>query len=258
MSYHNQTGELVEIMSSSERKGKLLIPCMIGFALYGIFNVLAMLLYPGGTANDQSSVGYSFLGSFFSDLGMIQTYAGEPNTWSSLLFASSLILVGVVLVLFSLLLWTYFMGSALGRKASKVGTMAGVASGLSCIGIALTPWDRFLVPHMVFAYGLSLSFLGVALFYAIAIFRNPDYPNGYAFIFVVYFAILLVFTGLMVLGPDPESAAGIRILAAGQKVCIYSGMACLFIQVIGAYRYTGGNEDGAFANQESRPCRPDG
>ena len=126
--------------------------------------------------------------------------------------------------------------------------MAGVASGLSCIGIALTPWDRSLAAHMIFAYGLSLSFLGVALCYALAIFRNPAYPNGYAFVFVVYFVVLLVFTGLMVLGPDPESVAGIRILAAGQKVCIYSGMACLFIQVIGAYRYTGGNEDGSVEN----------
>jgi hypothetical membrane protein len=196
-----------------------------------------MLLYPGGTSNDPARTEYSFLDNFFSDLGMIQTYAGEPNTWSSLLFATSLILVGVVLVLFSVLLSTYFVASPSGRKAGKLGTMAGLASGLSCIGIALTPWDRFLVAHMVFAYSLSLSFLGVALSYTVAVFRNPAYPNGYAFVFVIYFAILLVFTGLMVVGPDLQSDTGMRLLAAGQKGCIYSGMACLFIQVIGAYQF---------------------
>jgi hypothetical protein len=225
----------MEVHLSREVKRKLLILCLIGFALYGILNVLAMIVYPGGTSSDAEKTGYSFLENFFSDLGMVRTYAGEPNTLSSSLFASALVLVGLVLILFFLLLSTYFPEPSLGKNLSRAGTIAGVLSGISCIGIALTPWDRFLAVHMVFAYCLSLSFLAVALLYSAAILRNPAYSNAYAIAFIAYFAVLLIFVVLMVLGPDLESTAGRRVLATGQKVCIYSGMICMALQVVGAY-----------------------
>jgi hypothetical membrane protein len=220
---------------SREVKRKLLILCLIGFAFYGILNVLAMIFYPGGTLSDAEKTGYSFLENFFSDLGMVRTYTGEPNTLSSSLFASALVLVGLVLMLFFLLLSTYFPEPLLGKTPSRAGTIAGVVSGISCIGIALTPWDRFLEVHMFFAYCLSLSFLAVALLYSAAIFRNPAYSNAYAIVFIAYFAVLLMFVVLMVLGPDLESTTGRRVLATGQKVCIYSGMICIALQVVGAY-----------------------
>ena len=220
---------------SREVKRKLLIVCLIGFASYGILNVLAMIFYPGGTLSDAQKTGYSFLENFFSDLGMVRTYTGEPNTLSSSLFASALVLVGLVLMLFFLLWSTDFPEPLSGKNLSRAGTIAGVISGISCIGIALTPWDRFLEVHMFFAYCLSLSFLAVALLYSAAIFRNPAYSNGYAIVFIGYFAVLLMFVVLMVLGLDLESAIGRRVLATGQKVCIYSGMVCIAVQVVGAY-----------------------
>ena len=225
----------MERQLSRKVKRKLLILCLIGFALYGILNVLAMIFYPGGTLSDAEKSGYSFLENFFSDLGMVRTHAGEPNALSASLFASALVLVGLVLMLFFLLLYTYFPEPSRAKNLSKAGTIAGVISGISCIGIALTPWDRFLEMHMIFAYCLSLSFLAVALLYSAAILRNPAYSNAYAILFIAYFAVLLMFVVLMVLGPDPESAAGERVLATGQKVCIYSGMMCIALQVVGAY-----------------------
>jgi hypothetical protein len=220
---------------SREVKRKLLILCLVGFAFYGILNILAMIFYPGGTSSDAEKSAYSFLENFFSDLGMVSTYRGEPNTLSASLFASALAVVGLVLMLFFLLLSTYFPEPLLGKNLSRAGTIAGVVSGISCIGIALTPWDRFLEAHMVFAYCLSLSFLAVALLYSAAIFRNPAYSNAYAIVFIAYFAVLLVFVALMVLGADLESTTGRRLLAMGQKVCIYSGMVCIALQVGGAY-----------------------
>jgi hypothetical protein len=164
---------------------------------------------------------------------MLRTYAGEPNTLSSLLFASALVLIGLMLVLFFPLFSTCFPARLFGRNLATAGTVAGVASGISCIGIALTPWDRLLHVHMLFVYCLSLSFLAVALFYSAAILRNPGYPNAFAIVFMAYFAVLLMFVSLMILGPDFESPAGTRILATGQKICIYSGMICIAVQVLG-------------------------
>ena len=88
---------------------------------------------------------------------------------------------------------------------------------------------------MFFAYSLSLSFLAVASLYSAAIFRNPAYPNAYAMVFIAYFVVLLMFVVLMGLIPDLESVTGRRVLATGQKVCIYSGMVCMALQVVGAY-----------------------
>jgi hypothetical membrane protein len=227
----------MESQLSHAVKQKLLILCLVGFALYGILNVLAMLFYPGGTLSDAEAKGYSFLENFFSDLGMVRTYSGQPKTLSSWLFASALVLVGLVLVLFFFLLSTYFPEPSLGRNLARAGTIAGVVSGITCIGIALTPWDRLLEAHMFFAYCLSLSFLTVALLYSTAIYRNPVYPNAYASVFLVYCFFLLLFVLLMVLGPDLESPIGSRILAMGQKVCIYSGMLCMALQVVGAYAF---------------------
>jgi hypothetical membrane protein len=222
---------------SGVTRGRLLILCLIGFALYGVLNILAMIVYPGGTASDAERTGYSFLDNYFSDLGMVRTYRGEPNTPSCLLFSSALVLIGLMLALFFPLLSTCFPEPLLGKSLRRAGTTAGIASGISCAGIALTPWDRFLTPHLFFAYGLSLSFLAVAAFYSVAIFRNPGYSNVYAVVFIAYFVMLLVFVALMILGPDPESSTGGRILATGQKVCIYSGMICIGLQVVGAYLF---------------------
>jgi hypothetical protein len=237
----------MELKLKRETKRSLLIVCLVGFAIYGMLNVLAMIFYPGGTTGDPGKTGYSFLENFFSDLGMVSTYAGQPNTLSRLLFSSALVLVGAVLILFFLLMSTFFTKPSSGRNLSRAGLIAGIMAGISCIGIAFTPWDRFLEVHMFFAFCLSLSFLGVASLYSAAIFRNPAYSNTYAMVYMVYFAFLLVFVVMMALGSDLERAAGFSVLATGQKVCIYLGMGCIALQVIGAYVFNrdaiGGKSD---------------
>ena len=42
---------------------------------------------------------------------------------------------------------------------------------------------------------------------------------------------------MIVLGPDIETPSRLRVMATGQKITIYSGMLCLFAQVIGAFFY---------------------
>ena len=54
------------------------------FAIIGflIFNILAMLTYPGGTLHDSSTVGYSFFNNFLSDLGRFISWDGSHNFYS--------------------------------------------------------------------------------------------------------------------------------------------------------------------------------
>ena len=225
------------ITVSRKQKDKILLGCIVGYVIYALFNILAMVFYPGGTSIDRDTIGYSFLDNFFSDLGMARTYSGEPNTLSRFLFASALILVGMVLIAFFLLLASYFYETRLEMNSSRIGSTAGILAGIACIGIAATPWDLYLTIHMIFVFVLSFALLVVLISYSIAILSNKPYPNLYAWVFIAYAFFLAVYTVLMMVSPDIETTSGLRIMATGQKILIYSGMLCLFIQVLGAFFY---------------------
>ena len=111
------------IFGSRESRDRILLMCMAGFATYALFNFLAMLFYPGGTAIDAGRSGYSFFGNFFSDLGMAKTYSGEPKPLSLFLFSSALVLIGVVLIVFFVLMAGYFSESKLERYSSRIGSL---------------------------------------------------------------------------------------------------------------------------------------
>jgi hypothetical protein len=224
-------------MLSHRQKRQVLRLCIASFVVYALFNLLAMLLYPGGTSSDASVKGYAFFENFFSDLGMVRTYGGQPNTFSMLLFASALAAMGVAFVLFFGIMPGYFTATRLERTASRVGSIAGVAAGLSCVGIAATPWDLLLGAHLTFVYTLSASFLLSVLCYFVAIVANRDYPNRYAAVFAGYAVILGVYVGLMFSGPDLGTTENLALLATGQKVVIYAGMLCWFVQFLGAYAH---------------------
>lgn len=224
-------------MVSHSRQKAILKTCLVIFLVYAVFNLLAMLLYPGGTSFDKGVKSYSFFENFFSDLGMVRTYGGQPNTFSMLLFASALGLMGIAFIFFFFLMPRYFTATRPERVASRVGSIAGVLAGISCIGIAATPWDLHLGAHVIFAYALSASFLLSVVFYLVAILANKRYPKTYAVVFAVYAIVLGAYVGLMLLGPDMGTREGLMILATGQKVAIYLGMMCWSVQFLRAYKY---------------------
>jgi hypothetical protein len=123
------------------------------------------------------------------------------------------------------------------RISSQIGSIGGVLAGVSCIGIAATPWDLYLSAHLVFVGSLSGSFLLSLVSYFVAMLTNGRYPNTYAVVFAAYAIILGIYLGLMLLGPDIDTREGLVILATGQKIVIYSGMMCWFVQFLGAYGY---------------------
>ena len=196
-----------------------------------------MFLYPGGTSTDKDTQGYSFFENFFSDLGMFNTYNGDPNLLSFLLFSFSLILVGIALIVFFIIMSDFFSNTKLEKIVSKISSVIGILTGISCIGIASTPWDLFYNLHMIFVWCFSVSFLLVVLFLSVAIFKNKNYSNLYAYIFIIYIIILLIYFVFLSSGVDIETKRGLLIMATGQKIIIYLGMICLFIQLFGAFIY---------------------
>ena len=196
-----------------------------------------MLVYPGGTSLDVERTGYSFSENFFSDLGMVKTYSGKPKTGSLWLFGSALALMGVVLILFFVCMRNFFKGSKQETYMFRVGAVSGTVAGISCMGIAFTPWDLYLSAHLIFSYSLSWSFLFAIIFYSLAILKNDNFPNFYAAVFGFYIVLLLLFIGLLLWGPGTETREGLIVLAVGQKIIIYTGMICMCIQFLGALLY---------------------
>lgn len=197
-----------------------------------VLTLLAMLFYPGGTVNDPAATYYLFFHNFFSELGITQVYDGAPNPVSALLFFITLSLAGLGLVIFFVALPGYFSGR--GQKwLCYLGTLFGIISGLSFIGVAFSPADLALTAHRNFVFGAFISFFLAVLPYSVAVFRQSDYPNRYAVIYLIFSGLLAAYIYLLFTGPTPATVDGRVIQVTGQKVIVYATLTVTLIQAHG-------------------------
>lgn len=211
----------------------------IGCGLFALLTVAAMFVYPGGTFTDPTTVGYNFFHNFFSDLGRVTAPNGEPNTVSMVLFLSALTLTGLGLVFFFIAFRGFFTNDGTGRWLSLLGTIAGVASGLCFVGIALAPYDLFFDIHYQLVFWAFRTFLVAVGVYAVVIFRQNIYPRRYGWIFVVFTVFLAAYMGLLEFGPAATTTTGLVIQATGQKVIVYVSILSVMAQSWLAYKFPG-------------------
>ena len=86
--------------------------------VFVVLTATAMFVYPGGTNTDKTTVGYSFLGNFFSDLGMTVAHNGQANPIASLMFLIALGSAGLALVLFFMAFLQFFTANTVNRVLS--------------------------------------------------------------------------------------------------------------------------------------------
>ena len=103
--------------------------------LFVILNIIAMIMYPGGTLHNPDSNHYIFTENFFSDLGITVSHSGQNNIISCLLFNFSLIVCGITFIMLFYSVRNIFKNKILIR----IATFFGICGGLSYIGVALTP-----------------------------------------------------------------------------------------------------------------------
>ncbi len=149
----------------------VLIP-RIMVAIFIILQIIGMMVYPGGTIHDKTTVGYSFSNNFFSDLGIYTAYNGEPNYVSMYLFIISLILVSITFIFYYMTLPQSYKEDSLNFKLSILGTLFAFGGSIGLIGTALTPADLVLDTHIFFANNIFYCFMVTALCYTIVIFRS--------------------------------------------------------------------------------------
>jgi hypothetical protein len=207
---------------------------IVSFVLFGVLTMVAMLYYPGGTITDATTLGYSFFNNFFSDLGLTETYAGQPNTLSAVLFVAALTMAGCGLAVFFIAFRQFFLASAAESWLSGIGSCCGVIAGICFVGVALTPANLYLDMHLEFVFWAFRAFPLAVLCYAIAIFRDCRYPKRFALVFVAFGILLVLYLLLIEQGPDIRTPTGMIIQATGQKIIVYATIITVLIQAFGA------------------------
>lgn len=208
---------------------------VIGATLYFLFaTILAMFVYGGGTAENPQNAGYSFFTNFFSDLGRTVSYSGTPNTLSMLLFSSALTMAGAGLAVFFLAFTQFFTHTRWTRVLSILGTAFGVGAALCFVGVAFTPADILRPMHSQFVlWAFGLFPLAVILYIPVILHRD-EYPNLYAWSFIAFAALLILYFVLLRMGPRSTTPEGLLIQATGQKIIVYASIASIFFQTLGA------------------------
>lgn len=173
-------------------------------ALFIIFQLMGMFLYPGGTMYNFASEGYTFSENFFSDMGAYTARNGEPNYLSMILFSFSLSIVGVTFILYYFTLPLVFKSDKINFLLASIGTLFAFIGSICLIGTGLTPSDLVLESHQFFANNIFYSFLITSFFYTIAIFRSNEIEKKYAIGYFIFFSSILIYVGILNFGPSAD------------------------------------------------------
>ncbi len=205
---------------------------MIGCALFILFTILGMVFYAGGTYNDPTTPGYSFFANFISDIGRTVSHSGDSNFIAFLFFSIAFFIVGISLVPSFLAFSIFFRKDHFLRWISITGSIFGIFTAFCFAGITFVPSDINPAGHIFFVYGGFLSGLVPSILYTIIIFLKKEYPSRYAFNFMIFAIILVVYVILLFAGPD-----NLVIQVTGQKIVLYSFALCLFIHGYGGWKF---------------------
>jgi len=209
---------------------------MFACAQFVALTVVAMLFYPGGTFVDPATMGYSFFRNFFSDLGRTHAHSGAPNTVSAILFFVALTVAGLGLATFFLAMRRFFRQDRSARLLSRLGSLAGLVSGLAFVGVAWAPVNLAGALHRLFVQVAFLGFFVAVLSYIGAMLRTRTYPRRYARVCGVFVLLLAAYLLLLFFGPSLWSATGLIINATGQKIIIYAALISAFVLADGSRR----------------------
>jgi len=211
---------------------------MVNCCQFLILTNIAMFFYPGGTITDPNTSGYSLWKNLFSDLGRFITPSGESNLIAFALYNISLFLMGLLLIPYFIAMPQLFKDKegikVEGRGFCVAGSIIGIPIAVSMIGASLTPADLLYGIHVSFGFVKFILLIPQVLLYSMAIFQNKRYPKRYAYIFMIFGVMQLIFVSIMFFSVSQEELS--IIFATGQNIVVYAMTACFLIEGYGAWK----------------------
>ncbi|MEM7116480.1 MAG: hypothetical protein AAF614_28855 [Chloroflexota bacterium] len=200
-----------------------------------LLTFVGMYFYVGGNSANPEAPTYSFFYNFFSEIGLTVAY-GQPNTIAAILFFIAMIGSGASLILFFIAFTQFFTEALPVRIFSLIGTVFGILSGISFIGVGFTPADVLLDPHVWFVFRAFQFFPLAVICYIIAIFLSKTMPHSFGYVFVVFALCLIAYLYLLTYGPSGQTDQGLLIQVTGQKLVAYASIISVLIQGWQAYK----------------------
>ncbi len=206
---------------------------MFGCIQFILLTFLAMFTYSGGTQIDPHNPGYSFFQNFFSDLGTTESYSGNDNLISFLLFFTSISISGISFLFFFLAIPTIFEDINLDKRIPLITTVLGIFSSFMFIGIALTPDNLFSEIHDFFVTSAFTLALFASIFMVFLTYTDKNYSLIFPVGYIIFICLVLAYGTIGLLFFDNYTNIGLFIRVTTQKVVIYSLMVNFFLQIYG-------------------------
>ena len=216
----------------------VLIPRLAAI-LFILLQVIGMLVYPGGTMYDVSTIGYSFSKNFFSDMGAYVARNGEPNYLSMIIFSLSLTIVGITFALYYLFLPKVLGNDRTNYLLASTGTLFAIGGSICMIGTGFTPSDIVFAPHVFFANNIFHCFLVTALLYTIVIFRSDSLKKRYAMGYAMFFISIFIYVGILQYGPSANSGESAMIFQVLSQKMIVIVFCCSVIHQTFGFAHSG-------------------
>jgi hypothetical protein len=206
---------------------------------------LAMLLYPGGTRRDPSTIGYRFFQNFLSDLGNTVSFSGQSNRISSILAMAVCGLV-VPTVLACILAFVRLYSTS--RSGRRIALAAAILAAISCVGmtgVAMSPGNLALIRHVRFSLLTLAPWPVASLLFAVVTVRDDRFRGGVP---AAWLALTIVSAGLLSLrlwGPSITTDIGLTIAVTAQKIAMLTGLGVFVYQTCEADRLMARNRKAA-------------
>ena len=204
-----------------------------GISVFIVFNILAMIKYPGGTIIDSTTEGYLFFYNFFSNLGEWTAKNGELNTIYAYLFNFSLIVLSISYFIF----YYAFLKIQVANNKNKLLNFLSISTiFLSLIFFVLVAIfssdpETFDI-HVLFVKVAFRSLLIHCILQSIVVYLNNDFGKSMLISSILFTIVLFLFILVMEFGPNPfkdNESLFIQVLA--QKVIVTSILIYFFFQI---------------------------
>jgi hypothetical membrane protein len=193
--------------------------------------VAAVLRYPGGTAVDATTPGYSLSRNFLSDLGMTVAYNHEPNRLGARLFVASLLLLVVGLGSVVGAIARFLAADEGSRRWARLAAAALLAVCIAFAGVAVTPENRMMPLHVSFTTWAWRMVPAVALFLGFASRHNARLRRRAALAWFGTALLLGAYATLLSWGPSVAQADGLLVQVIAQKAATVVVVAALLFAV---------------------------